>query len=106
MDKLWSRFKLWVKDPFIVKVDIYERTRIEHRAFPYRLKMTALPQSAQQRLDEGGVVEFEKGVHHLTESLVISKPNTHVIGAHLQNHGDIVAIRIPYNPDPQLDLDA
>lgn len=83
----WGRLKLWVKDPFIVKVDIYERTRIEHRAFPYRLKITALPLSAQERIDQGGVVHFERGCHHLTEPLVVSTDGVSIIGAHLQNHG-------------------
>lgn len=43
----------WFKDPFIVKVDIYEHTRIEHRAFPYRMKMSAV-ESVQELVDRGG----------------------------------------------------
>lgn len=86
----------WYKDPFIVKHDYYEHTHIEHRVFPYRLRITRVP-SAQECLDKGGLVQFPQGTFHLTEALVVTQPHTTIIGAYLQNHNPVDAcLRIPY----------
>lgn len=68
------RFKQWFMDPFTAKVHYHERTRIEHRVFPYRLRITAV-ESLQDRLyhiRNGGTLCVPDGVHFLTSTLDLS----------------------------------
>lgn len=79
--RLWH----WYIEPFKVRVDYYEHTRIEHRVFPHRLRVSTV-ESFQERLDRGGMVRVPDGTWHVTESLNVTIPNTSIVGARIQGH--------------------
>lgn len=67
---LKARLINWYRDPFITHVDIYEHTKIEHRCFPYKLRLSKV-ESLQERIDKGGIVTLGKGNFRITEPIVM-----------------------------------
>lgn len=94
----WYARRLWARasDPFRTKIDIYDRARIEHRAFPHKVKLNGLPETIHQQLARGGTVIPEGGRHHLTEPLRMPSGAT-LRGAHVRSHGPIPCVLVQNN---------
>lgn len=86
------RLRRWFLDPFTVKIDIHDHTRVEHRAFPYRLRLQAV-ESVQEIVDRGDLVLMPAGTIHLTETIRVSKP-TSIFGGHLLGHGHVTCFTV------------
>jgi len=95
------RLRGWWTAPFRTRVDFYEHTRIEHRVFPYKLRVSVV-ESAQERIDRGGLVRFPAGTFHLTSPLMVTRPHTTIQDAHLAVHG-AHAIEVPHASGEEVD---
>lgn len=82
------KFLRWYAEPFRTQRWTHDRTYIEFRRFPLRLRIQAI-ESTQERLDRGGVVMARPGVEFVTRPLTIhhSIPTT-VVGHNLFLRGD------------------
>lgn len=91
----YPKLKRWFMNPFTMKIDVYEHTHIEHRAFPYRLRVQS-GRSLQEQVDSG----YARGhgeTYHLTEPIVIRGNGTALRDLNLRGHGNLTAIEV--DPD-------
>jgi hypothetical protein len=75
-------------EPFRTKTDVYERTMVRHRQFPYMLKITALPETMQEALERHGALRLGPHRFHLTDSVKLTGGQTLAAqaGSVLQSH--------------------
>jgi hypothetical protein len=87
------RLKQWWLDPFTTKIHFYEDTRIEHRQFPYKLKVQAvepLRDKIRRVSDQGGgVVSVAPGVHLMRQGLDLTGcKDIALVGMNFQGVGE------------------
>jgi hypothetical protein len=72
----WKRFL----DIFRVHVTIHERTRIIHRAFPYKLEIQPIPKSIHERVATEQNVQLEKAVYLIDKTINVTLSNQTIQG--------------------------
>lgn len=89
----WYRLHRWYIDPFRTKVHYHEATRIEHRQWPYKLKLQAV-EPLQDRInrvaaDGGGTVMGGEGTYLLSRGITVppSAERLGLVGFHLDGRG-------------------